>query len=270
MLPAQSGETISELADALTLAATFDRGTQADQAKGDGRLYIAPTYGTVDEGKPSSLPAHVKIVEQEGLFGSGLRFERKEDPVLFYLAKDNISYNKQHWSGTISLWLRVDPEKELAPGYTDPIQITDEGYNDAALWVDFSNANPRSFRMGVFGDLAVWNPDNIGPDVNPDFISRLLTAADRPFSADRWTHVVISFEGLNSQQGTAQFYINGKWQGDRGIPEPFSWELERAKIYLGLNYVGWLDEVSIFDQALTADQVNTLYQLPTGLKDLLR
>ena len=135
--------------------------------------------------------------------------------------------------------MQLDPEQDLEPGYVDPIQITDVGYNDAALWVDFTDKNPRVFRMGVFGDLSVWNPDNIGPDENPAFNNRLVAATDRPFSNHQWTHVVISFSNLGAEGARADFYVNGQLQGTQDdIPESFTWDLLKSKIFLGTQLRG--------------------------------
>lgn len=258
------------LAKSLTFCSTFDEGFEADFAKGDARMFGAPAYGERDVITANMIPEEVAIASQKGRFGDALEFKRKGKPVVFYQSEHNFPYSESGCAGTISLWLSLDPETDLAPGYTDPIKITDVGYNDAAFWVDFSDKNPRTFRMGVYGDLDVWNPKNTGPDENAAFEDRLLTATDRPFSRGRWTHVVMSFSGLNGEGGMASFYINGKAQGSRKISEPFTWELEKSRIFLGLNYIGLMDEVAIFDRALSASEVQTLYNLAEGAKMLLQ
>lgn len=257
------------LKEALLLAATFDQGFSADYARGDNRLYSASSYEQLATATPNYVPQEISLAENQGHFGHALEFKRKSQPVIFFPAEQHTNYNAENWSGTISLWLSLDPETDLAPGFTDPIQITDSGYDDAALWVDFSDKNPRSFRMGVYGDVKVWNPKGIGPDKNPAFQDRLLPAEDRPFQRGRWTHVVVSFSKLNSEAGTARFYINGRPQGERKISEPFTWEEKEARIFLGLNYVGLMDEVALFDRALSEQEVKWLYQLAEGLPGLL-
>nr|MBX2875780.1 polysaccharide deacetylase family protein [Saprospiraceae bacterium] len=149
------------LREALSFCSTFDHGFGADFARGDARIYGAPAYDQVDLATPFMIPEEVGLATDRGRFGNALEFKRKGKSVIFYPSEGNIAYNKTNWSGTISLWLSLNPEMDLAPGYTDPIQITDVGYDDAALWVDFSNKNPREFRMGVYGDVKVWNPDKL-------------------------------------------------------------------------------------------------------------
>lgn len=259
-----------ELKDALTLASTFDQGSDADFARGNDRIYTAPAYDETDKAVPGLFSVDVALAAQRGLYGNALQFTQKGKQVIFYQSPNNITYDENDWSGTISLWLSLNPEEDLAPGYTDPIQITDSGYDDAGFWVDFSNKNPRSFRMGLYGDVKVWNPKKLGPDENPAFNDRLLPAKDRPFSRETWTHVLISFSGINSGKGTASFYMNGIHQGDREITEPFTWDLAKSRIFLGLNFIGLMDEVALFDRALNKNEVKALYELPGGLNTLLK
>ena len=264
----ERGKVQKSLGDHLTFYSSFDQGTDADFSRGNRSIFTSSEYNSESAGQAGIHTDDISIAENEGRYGNALSFEKKIKEVVWYEAPDNINYKEEAFGGSISLWLSLDPEKDLEPGYCDPIQITDVGYNDAAFWVDFSDKNPRLFRMGVFGDLEIWNPKNIGPDDNPDFQERLVVAEDRPFGNDIWTHVVIAFEKINGRDAKALFYVNGKPQGERMIPESFTWEVKRAKIYLGLNYVGLMDEVAIFDKPLSEEEVQMLYLLEGGVRDL--
>lgn len=254
---------------ALSFCATFDNGYQADFSNGSGSLMSAPSYGELDYKIKGLVTPEVEIAPQQGKIGDALEFKRKGQSVVFYEGLNNVDYHSSNWNGTVSLWLSLNPETDLAPGFTDPIQITDSGYDDAAIWVDFSDKNPREFRMGIFGDVDAWNPYKLKPDDNPAFKDRLIVAEENSFQRDRWTHVAISYSHLNSKSGYATLYINGNKQGSRKITEPLSWEAEKAKIFLGLNFVGLIDEVSIFNRALTEGEIHSLYQLPGGLTSIL-
>jgi hypothetical protein len=167
--------------------------------------------------------------------------------------------------------LSLDPETDLEPGYCDPLQITDKDYNDAALWVDFTKDDkPRHFRLGVFGDLKTWNPKDLPPDKNPDFMGRLVVVKKTPFARGRWTHVVITHQGLGGANGgVAKLYLDGVLQGKTPvISEPFGWDLERAAIRLGVNYVGLFDDLAVFNRELSGQEVKALHQLKDGLKSL--
>ena len=256
----------NKLRESLRFAATFDEGWEADFSVGDSSMYLAPEIKKVE--KEEEIPGRV-LVKNQGRFGDALKFVQKEGSRLFYKADKNLSYANENWEGTISLWLSLDPETDLDPGYTDPIQISDVGYDDAAIWVDFTDKNPRSFRMGVFGDKTAWNPDSLGPDENPNFIERLVVAENRPFSKRGWTHICITFSGLKSEQGKAQLYVNGLLQGESSVPEPFNWEEKKAIMFVGLNYIGMIDEIAVFDKAHPPEIIQNLYLLSEGLKSLL-
>ena len=258
------------LASALTFHASFDNGIDADRAPGDPRLYTAPSYEEQDQAEPGLGNPAVSVVENAGRFGHALRFAERNQHAIFYRADGNIGYSPESWSGTVSFWLRVDPATDLAPGFTDPVQITDAAYNDAAIWVDFTGENPRQFRLGVFGDLDAWNPDDIGPNENPAFAGRLTVVDDWPFAGDRWTHVAVTYAGLGQSGGAATLYLDGERVpgGASDIDEPFTWDVERGAIRLGVNYTGLLDELSLFDRPLTDDEVRALYALEGGVAAL--
>jgi len=165
----------------------------------------------------------------------------------------------------------LDPNKDLKPGFCDPIQITDVSYNDAAIWVDFTKENPRIFRLGVIGDRDAWNPNPEGPDnENPIFIKQLPPVHNPPFGSGEWTHVAITYNHLNTNHGEALLYMNGDLKGKRSpISDPFTWDLEKSNIYLGLSYIGLMDELTIFNRSLSRKEINVLYNLENGGHDLI-
>ena len=265
-----AADVAGALAGSLAFHASFDNGLDADRAPGDPRLYTAPSYEEQDQAEPGLGNPAVTVAEDAGRFGHALRFAERNQHAVFYRADGNIGYSPDSWSGTVSFWLRVDPATDLAPGFTDPVQITDAAYNDAAIWVDFTGENPRQFRLGVFGDLAAWNPDDIGPNENPAFAGRLTVVDDWPFADDRWTHVAITYAGLGQAGGAATLYLDGERVpgGADDIDEPFTWDVDRGAIRLGVNYTGLLDELSVFDRPLTDDEVRALHALEGGVAAL--
>jgi len=259
-----------KLKESLTFYASFDRDAEADYARGDARIYTATDYDQLPEGEEGIHSENISLATGKGVSGDALSFIQKSKHIVFYKAKENMAYREEGWSGTVSFWLQLNPDTDLEPGYCDPIQITDEDYNDAALWVDFSDKNPRSFRMGVYGDLKDWNPEGIEGAENPEFAKRLVPSKSMPFSRQRWTHVLIRFADLNTQNGSAELYLNAELQGKReNVSEAFSWEPEQATIRLGLSYVGLLDELAIFDRALSQEEIQVLYSKQEYLKNML-
>ena len=270
--PVQSADALqAALSKALTFHASFDRGPDADYGLGDRKIYTASTYKAQGDAKPGIGNPEVSIVPGKGRFGDALQFRTKNTMAVYYHAEKNVAFRERDWSGTISFWLSLNPDEDLAPGYSDPIQITDKEYNNAAIWVDFTRDDkPRHFRLGVFGDLKIWNPKNLAPEQNPEFNARTIVVNQPPFTRGEWTQVVITYDGLNTEAGgMAKLYLNGRLQGTaQGIREPFTWNVARAAIRLGVNYVGLYDDLSLFDRALTDSEVEFLHSLPKGAATL--
>jgi len=263
--------TNRDLKEALTFYASFDNSVDADFALGDARMYTVPNRRARDSAQIGLHKPDISREAGKGKYGAGLVFTERSRGNIYYPSEKNIAYNTEDWSGAISFWLRLDPGTDLEPGYCDPIQITDVSYNDAAIWVDFTKENPRDFRLGVIGDREVWNPNPEGPDnENPLFINRLTEVKNPPFGSAVWTHVLINFSNLNTENGQVSLYMNGELKGTRdSIDTPFTWDLALSNIYLGLGYIGLMDDLSIFNKKLTHTEINALYQLENGVQSLL-
>ncbi len=270
-----SDATARHLADALTFHAGFDGSTDAAFARGDRRLYSAPNMKHPRVGQPG-LPASgvVSIASGQGRFGDALRFHQKASEMVFYQALDNMAYRSNQWSGSVSLWLRVNPAAELAPGFCDPIQITPRDWNDAAFFVEFEKkTNSIPFRLGAYADFKVWNPQNRDWGKIPMEEKPLVHIENPPFDGQRWTHVVFTFENFNTGRpdGVAKLYLDGKLSGHVSPRvQTFTWDPSKTLIMLGLSYAGLYDELAIFDRALTAAEIAALHGLKDGVRSLHR
>ncbi len=247
----------ADLKSGLTFRATFDQGPDATIGEGDRRIHQAPDYKRLNEAKPGLDGTAAEWVKGEGVKGGALRFKTKNTGAIFFRAARNVNFAPSGWTGTVSFWLRLTPDEDLAPGYCDPLQVTDKDYNDSAIWVDFTkDEKPRHFRLGVFGALKAWNPQNLDPDKNPAFNGRLVVVKQPPFRRDKWTHVAVVHEGLGGGKGSATLYVDGVRQGaSPAIAEAFAWDMEKATIRLGVNYTGLMDDVAIFSRALSGAEV---------------
>jgi len=263
-----------ELREALTFYVSFDDGTTADFALGDADIYTANGSYVNMKRKLDGIQLGMNnsnhgIAEGKGKFGSAFEFGEKSSQVIFYKSKDNIFYSPQNWSGSISFWISVDPLTDL-DGYTDPVQITDANFNDASIWVDFTDDDPPNFRLGVIGDKAAWSLDTLNSPFLLEFEKRLVTVEKPSFSRSKWTHILITYEELGTSSSWASLYLDGEKKGTvSGIDDPFTWELKKSNIFLGLGFTGLMDELSIFDKALTDDQALELYRLKGGVKSIL-
>ena len=244
----------------LVFRATYDGSLDARTAAGDPKLYHAPTYKDLTAAQPGLDGTDVSHAKGQGRVGDALRFNKKNTKAVFYKAEKNIPFDPKNWSGTLSFWLQLDPDKDLEPGFCDPIQMTDKEYNNSAIWVDFTKDDkPRHFRLGVFGRRTEWNPTDIPPDKNPAFDKRLVVVQQAPFARGKWTHVAITYTGLGSGKGEAKLYLDGKLQGvTPTIPEAFEWNITNAALRLGVNYVGLMDDVSVFRRPLSEKEIEEL------------
>jgi len=258
------------LAGALTFHAGFDRGADADFALGDRRIYtVHPETGQLAAGLGDPPLA---IADGRGRFGGALEFGLENSHVVAYRAERNVAYSPERFRGTVSFWLSLDPA-DIPGQYCDPFQLTDKDYSDACIWVDFTkNDTPSDFRLGVFGDRDEWDVKQTRSD-SQEFYWRLLKVAEPPFARGRWTHVAVTWDGLNdSRGGRARLYFDGVDRAATGvIRERFSWDVAQARIRLGTGrYVGLMDDLAFFDRPLSADEMGALHALERGVAELHR
>ncbi len=267
-------DSLATFKSALTFYVSFNNGTTADFALGDANMYTADASylnsKRILEGIQVGMKnADHRIVGGKGKLGDAFEFGKKSSKVIFYKSKNNLAYDLRNWSGAISFWLSVDPLTDL-DGYTDPIQITDANYNDASIWVDFTDDDPPNFRLGVIGDRDAWTLDTLDSPFLVEFEKRLVNVDKPSFSRSSWTHVLIVYDNLGTSNSLASLYLNGEKMGAiSGVDDPFTWELEKSNIFLGLGFTGLMDELSIFNKPFTDNQAMELYMLKGGIKSIL-
>lgn len=270
--PVKAQEALnSKLKSALLLHVPFDGTYDARIATGSDKIFTAESADR-KQVKEGNHRKEVTIAPGKGKFGDALRFADKSDEVIFYDGA-NMGFRTDDWSGSVSFWLKLDPDKDLKPGFCDPIQITQKGWNDAAFFVDFDRDLPRDFRLGVFADYKFWNPTDIEWEKLPVADRPMVVVKKPPFSSESWTHVAFTFENVNASGGNSAtskstLYLNGKPAGSLIKPMQFHWDPERSSIMLGLLYIGDFDDLTIFSKALTPAEMLHLYQLPRGGSEL--
>ena len=256
------------LSRALTLHASFDEGLDADFSRGDRTCYVRqgserPRAATTDE---------VKMAPGSGRFGGALHFTKKNSYRPAFKGGGTVNYNDQNWSTTVSVWLRLNPDKDLEPGYCDPIQIVGDDGKKGFIFLEFSkDETPRYFRYAIRPLFHIWNPKNVQWADIP-FDKRPMVQVERPpFSRDAWTHVVFSLENINdkNQPPSGHLYMNGKLQGAiENWDLTFGWDPSQVLLVLGAAYVGHMDDLAVFDRALTGEEVKQLFGLKNGVAEL--
>jgi hypothetical protein len=261
------------LRNSLTFHASFDGRVDADFARGDPLLYHAPSRDEVDQRRPG-VPGDgsVERVTGAGRYGDALRLSLGSRPLVFFRGRHNIHFAREGWSGTISFWLRLDPDEELRPGYSDPVFITDSAWDDRSLFVDFTDTVPRRFRFAAFADREVWNPDGLRWDDVPVPLRPMVEVQSPPFGRDRWTHVALAFENFNTgdASGAMHAYLDGDHVGSlTERTQSYSWSPDEVLIIIGLDYNGLIDDLSLFDRALSPHEVRFVHGLENGVNSLL-
>ncbi len=273
LLTRQPSGLIDPITESITFFTSFDQGFDADYAEGDVNLYMAASWS--DRNNRSTFNGqsdHLTIAENEGRYRHALRIENGYTPVYFYHGHHNMPYQDDHWSGSVSFWLKLDPNEDLAEGYSDPVQITTRNWNDGALYVDFTNEDPRRFRCAFFPDREVWDPQKRDWEDVPADEWPMVVASGLPFSRDEWTFIAFSFRNFNTgkQDAVVDCYINGEYIGSlTNIEQTITWNPEEIAIWLGYNYRGLFDELTIFNRNLSDEEIRYIYNLDTGISSIL-
>jgi Concanavalin A-like lectin/glucanases superfamily len=263
------------LRSALVFHAPFDTTADASFAKGDPRVYTAADRTKRANATPGLPPAEdTRIVADAGRFGGALEFRRKIKPQVFYRGGDNLGYQPKNWQGSISFWLRLDPDRDLEPGYCDPVQFVGQAWNEGNLFVEFSKDHtPRHFRFAIMAVTRFWNPQNRKWEEMPE-PERPMTAVHRPpFSRERWTHVLVTFSRINSgaPDGRGTLYLDGRKQGSfSGWNNTFNWDVSQSALTVGLAYTGFIDDLAVFNRELDDAEAATIFALPRGIAGLNR
>jgi hypothetical protein len=264
----QTGADVkAKLAKALTLHASFDNGFDADYSRGDKTCYVQGA--TLVPARPS---AEVTLAGEAGRFGGALHFPKKGATRPSFKDDGVLGYNATSWSTTVSAWLRLDPDKDLEPGYCDPIQIVGNDNKKGYIFLEWSkDESPRLFRYAIRPLFHIWNPKNqpwheIAADKKP-----AVELARAPFARDRWTHVAFTVANINdkTRPPAGRLYINGKRQG--AIEKwdlTFDWDAGKVLLVLGASYVGYMDDLAVFDRPLTDAEVAHILGLEKGIREL--
>jgi hypothetical protein len=265
--------SLAALRDSLTFHASFDRDADADFARGDRRVYTAAERNKRDAAEPGlHVGDLVRIAPGEGRFGAALEFRKKVTPQVFYRGGDNIGYREKNWNGSLSFWMRLDPDRDLEPGYCDPIQLVGQAWREGNMFVEFSKDHtPRHFRFAIMAVTKYWNPDNRNWEEIPDPERPMAAVYQPPFRRDRWTHVLVTFANVNSgeKNGRGTLYLDGRKQGAfDGWNNTFNWDVAKSALTVGLWYIGFLDDLAVFDRELSDAEVQTIYGLRNGIAGL--
>ncbi len=261
-------ESLARLSQSMTLHASYDNRLDADFARGDTACYVLRGKELVT----AALTDDVRLEPQAGRFGGALHFTKKNDLRPAYKDAGSLGYNDKNWNASVAVWLRLNPDEDLEPGYCDPVQIVGDDGKKGFIFLEWSkDETPRYFRYAIRPLFKIWNPDNVQWADIP-FKQRPMVQVERaPFSRETWTHVVFALENINdkSKPQSGRLYLNGNLQGTiENWDLTFGWDPSRVLLVLGAAYVGQLDDLVVFNRALTDGEVQQLYGLKQGAREL--
>lgn len=274
LLAAEDSGPNANLSRALTLHASFDQGLDADFSRGDRTCYFRQGKDTKEMQRGSVSP-EIALARDAGRFGGALHFTKKSAIRPEYKNAGVLKYEKgKGWNATVSVWLRLDPDKDLEPGYCDPVQIVGDDSKKGYVFMEWSkDETPRYFRYAIRPLFHIWNPDNVQWADIP-FAKRPMVQVERspaPFSRETWTHAVFTVENINDKdkKPAGRLYLNGKLQGSiENWDLTFDWDPAQVMLVLGASYVGHMDDLAVFDRVLTGAEVTQLYGLKNGAGEL--
>jgi hypothetical protein len=262
--------TFHPLSTALTMHASFDKEIHADFSKGD-------RFGYVRKGKENvkaESNEEVKIAQDAGKFGGALWFPKKGNFRPQFNNTKILDYNEKNWNSTISVWLKLDPNKDLEPGYCDPVQIVGNDTKKGFIFLEGSkDESPRYFRYAIRPLFNIWNPTNVQWADIPFNKRPMVQVEKAPFSRNEWTHVVFTLENINdkSKKSKGQLFINGKLQGSiENWNLTLDWDPNQVLLVLGASYIGHMDDLGVFNRALNESEVKHLFELKKGISELYR
>lgn len=263
----RAADPVASLRQALTLHAGFDGKFDADFSRGDPVLYLA---GGGLSGAAKETDA-IKLAAGAGKFGGALHVTKKNPVRPYFKGPGVVDYRDKDWSGSVSVWLRLTPDEDLEPGYCDPVQIVGGDTKKGFMFLEWSkDETPRYFRYAIRPLYEIWNPKNLDWAKMTDAERPMVQLQNAPFSRTRWTHVVFTYDRLNSgKAGVGKLYLDGKPQGTiKDWDLTFGWQADKVQLVLAVAYVGHIDDLAAFNRALTDAEVAALYALPGGVKTL--
>lgn len=266
---ALSAEDEAALAKAVSFYASFDEEVRGDF--GGGGLKAAtrldhPTNKGEFVFEPGFDSKVFRIAKGKGVNGKNGGALEAVDVLprrgrIYFPVKGNLAYKSGGWGGAVSLWINTDPNTLLKTPFCDPIQITEKGANNGGLWLDFPDVKPRDMRLGAFP--AVPEGKQGIAETDPD--APLVWMKGVGFKSGEWHHLVMSWKNFDTGQanGEAALYVDGKQIGCvEGRDLAMNWNVDKAGVYVAVNYIGLLDELALFNRPLTEGEILLLRDKP--------
>ena len=151
-------------------------------------------------------------------------------------------------------------------GSTEDVLDVDGGSNTISLWVHPTSTSGEQIvvmsRKTIYQDrlYLTLSSDNLGLKIGDD--NTHINMID--LNQDTWYHVVISIDNNNYW-----FYVNGELKktdsyssSTSSYNNPLKFGAYKTEIHSTSSFfTGYIDEVAIYDRAISSDEVSTLYDI---------
>ncbi len=211
--------------------------------------------------------ASVGIAEGQGKLRDCLRFGEQTRRVLFYQASPNLPLPRNNWSGSVAFWLKPKLSR-LGPKASYPLQMFDGDWSRGGFFLRFPNVSRGTFEFGAVS-ATLDSPVALGLEEIERRRKHIVSIQNAPFDGEQWTAVAFTFEGVNVNRpgvATLRLYLDGGLTGQITAPLRVQWmhPTERrikqdAVWFLGINYVGDVDDLRIYNKALSRRGMSILH-----------
>jgi hypothetical protein len=153
--------------------------------------------------------------------------------------------------------------------FCDPVQITRRRWQRSHLVRLQRRQADRNLRMGTFPAISEGRP---AIQESREAFSPMVWVDKPGFKVGDWHHVALVWRNFDTgkNDASAALYIDGKVMGEikKDYPISMDWDLDRTGIYIAVSYIGLMDELALFNRALTQEEISVLRSQPAVLSGL--
>lgn len=258
----------------MVMMASFDDVTDLNLSCADGWICTAATYQ--DAVTRRNIHDHNRrpdaiIADGKGLFGDSLQFLSRSQKVVFYKGEDfnhQRSTTPSNWSVTVSCWVRFDQDAVQRNDSSIPLQLTQPEKAGTTLTVECDLGATDELRL-----VASSGPSDLVGDLVADAAQDqrhvLVRVKHPPIDRDRWMHLAIMLERVNSDDWTpsrAALYMNGRLMGRPEVSFPLLCDLSQLSLVLGHHFIGQVDDLGVFNRVLNEGEMRRIYDRQQRLR----
>ena len=151
------------------------------------------------------------------------------------------------------------------------LQVVGGDSKKGFIFLEWSkDETPREFRFAIRPLFELWNPQNKDWAKMTDAERPAVNLRRAPFSRTRWTHALFTFDRLNAgKAGVGKLYLDGKLQGTiKDWDLTLGWEADKVQLVLASSYVGYYDDLAVFNRTLSDAEAGQVFALKNGIREL--